>query len=103
MARTPEGKVKDGVKALLSLRGIYYFMPVSNGMGVMGIPDVIACWKGQFLSIETKAPGKRNTVTVLQQRNIDAINKNGGWAIVVDDPAQLDEFLVSKMTEKQNG
>lgn len=90
MAMTPEGKVKAAVKRWLTERGIWHFLPVSNGMGSMGIPDVICCWRGRFLAIECKAPGKRLNTTELQDHQIARIHKAGGAAIVVDDVAQLD-------------
>lgn len=93
MASTPEGKVKDAVKKVLKTRDIWFFMPMQNGFGVVGIPDFICCWKGQFLAIETKAPGKRAQTTANQKRTIEEINSHGGWAIVVDDAKQVIEFL----------
>lgn len=93
MSTTPEGKVKAAVKKVLQARGIWFFMPMQNGFGVVGIPDFICCWKGQFLAIETKAPGKRNTTTANQDRKLQEIQDHGGWAIVVDDATQLIEYL----------
>jgi hypothetical protein len=82
MARTPEGKVKDAVKKLLKERGIFFYMPVQNGMGVVGIPDLICCDQGAFLAIETKAPGKRGNLTPNQEHRIMEIHAAGGAAIV---------------------
>lgn len=101
MAQTPEGRVKDAVKKLLKSRGIWYYMPVQNGMGVVGIPDIIACWDGLFLAIETKAPLKNPTTlaqrwakaTPNQQRRIEEINAAGGLALVVDDVEQVRAIL----------
>ena len=93
MAKTPEGKVKDQVKSLLKSLGIWYYMPIQNGMGVVGIPDFICCWDGHFLAIETKAPGKRSDTTANQKRNLEAIASNGGTAVVIDDVIQLVEIL----------
>jgi hypothetical protein len=90
---TPEGKVKADVKRELKLRGIWYFMPMQNGFGVVGIPDFICCWNGRFLAIETKAPKKRSHTTANQERQIADINAHGGYAIVVDDVSQLISFL----------
>lgn len=92
MATTPEGAVKRDIKRWLAARGLWYFMPVSNGMGQMGIPDFICCWDGHFLAIEAKAPGKRSTTTVLQKRQLDSIAKANGLAVVVDDVKQLDKL-----------
>jgi len=78
-------------------------MPVQNGMGVVGIPDIIACLDGKLLAIETKAPGKRKNVTANQQRQIDLINKAGGTAVVVDDPADLKLLLLTYQQEEDDG
>jgi hypothetical protein len=93
MATTPEGRVKAKVKEYLKARGIWWFMPVSNGMGSHGIPDIIAIIDGRFVGIECKAPGKRNNTSELQKTQIAAINAAGGLAIVIDDPEQLPHLL----------
>jgi hypothetical protein len=100
MPLTPEGKVKQKVKTILKARGIWFFMPQNVGMGSSGVPDFICCvpltahsTAGKFLAIETKAPGKRRNTTALQDIQIAAIRAAWGWALVVDDPAQLEEFL----------
>lgn len=68
---TPEGKVKAATKKWLNNKGAFSFAPVSNGMGVHGIPDYIACVPveitadmvglqlGLFVGLEVKAPGRR--------------------------------------------
>lgn len=100
MATTPEGRVKNAVRKYLQARSIWYYQPVQNGMGVVGIPDFICCWDGRFLAIETKAPGKRNDTTPNQKRVIEAINTHGGTAVVIDDASQLDE-LIDNMQRRQ--
>jgi len=89
MAATPEGRVKAKVKIYLNDIGAYWYCPVSNGMGRVGVPDFIVCWNGQFVGVETKAPGKRANTTPNQDREIAGIRKAGGVAIVVDDVSQL--------------
>lgn len=99
MATTPEGKVKDAVKKWLKARGVWYYMPIKGvAFGVNGIPDFICCWNGKFLAIETKAPGKRNQTTANQDARIEEIRAAKGWALVVDDVKQLDEFEESLRT-----
>ena len=95
MASTPEGKVKEACKKYLKSIGAWFFMPVSNGMGQVGIPDIICCYKGMFVAVETKAPGKRNNTTPNQERVIDAIRGADGWAVVVDDVEQLHTFFTA--------
>jgi hypothetical protein len=96
MAATPEARVKKAVKAWLEARGIYYYMPMSNGMGRVGVPDFICCFPalgGRFVGIETKAPGKRRNTTPNQDREIRAINQAGGTALVIDDVSQLEHLF----------
>lgn len=95
MAMTPEGRVKEAVKKWLKAKGIWYYMPVQGGFGVVGIPDFICCWDGLFLAIETKAPGKRSNTTANQDAKISAINAAGGTALVIDDVQQLEERFFS--------
>lgn len=81
MAATPEKKVKDAVTKILKQRGAYYFFPVTGGFGRSGIPDIIACYKGNFVAIECKA-GK-NKPTALQDAEMFKINDAKGIAIWV--------------------
>jgi hypothetical protein len=93
MAMTPEGKVKKKVKEYLQSIGAWYYMPVSNGMGRVGCPDILVCYKGLFMAFETKAPGKIKNVTANQQREIDEIKRADGLAHVVDDVEQVKSLL----------
>ena len=93
MGMTPEGKVKKKVKEYLQSIGAWYYMPVSNGMGRVGCPDILVCYKGLFLAFETKAPGKIKNVTANQQREIDGILRVNGLAHVVDDVEQVKSLL----------
>jgi hypothetical protein len=101
MAMTPEARVKEKVKKLLKARGAWFYMPVQNGMGKVGIPDFIGTYKGLFFAIETKAPNKTptseeqrwNKATPNQQMRIEEIREAGGMAIVCDDVEQAEHML----------
>ncbi len=60
--KTPEGMLKDKIKAWLEAHGAFYFMPVQTGYGKQAI-DFLCCMpirdmESRFVGIETKAPGK---------------------------------------------
>jgi len=99
MAMTPEGRVKKQVKEYLKSIGAWYYMPVSNGMGRVGCPDILVCYKGLFMAFETKAPGKIRNVTANQQREIDDILRVNGLACVVDDVEQVKEAIRDKIIQ----
>jgi hypothetical protein len=104
---TPEGKVKDAVKALLNAFDIFsaakagsfpetaqgwFFMPSQNGYGVKGVPDFVGHHKGRFFAVETKAPGKK--ATGFQALQINAINTAGSVCFVIDgDLGELNAWL----------
>jgi Holliday junction resolvase len=83
MAATPEKRVKDKVVAAMKAEDVYYFFPATHGFGRSGVPDVIACVNGCFLAVECKA-GK-NKPTPLQVREIEAIRRANGIAVVVNE------------------
>ena len=101
MGMTPEGKVKKKVKEYLQSIGAWYYMPVTNGMGRVGCPDILVCYKGLFMAFETKAPGKIKNVTANQEREINDIISAYGLALVVDDVEQVKE-AINELTKRNH-
>jgi len=95
---TPEKKIKDKVKKILTELGAYFFMPATGGYGASGVPDIIVCWKGNFYGIECKANG--NKPTALQMKHLTDIHFAGGISIVVDE-TNIDD-LYNIMRKAQN-
>ena len=61
-----------------------------------GVSDVLACYRGRFVAIEVKAPGKKKNATVNQKAYIDAVLQAEGIGIVadcVDDVIELLDWL----------
>lgn len=88
---TPEGRVKDAVKKVLKKFGVYWHMPVQNGMGAPSL-DFICCVKGKYFAVETKAPGKKPAPR--QELIIEQIQRSGGKCFVVDgDVSLLEQWL----------
>jgi Holliday junction resolvase len=98
MALTPEAKVKKKVVAQLKELGAYYFFPATGGYGRAGVPDIVGCYRGRFFGIECKA-GK-NLPTVLQRVELDAIDRAGGVALVINE-ANVDtvSVILKNLTE----
>jgi hypothetical protein len=101
MSMTPEGRVKKDVKGILKDHGAFYFMPVSNGMGVMGISDFICVVppRGRILVIEVKADASKKP-TALQEIFMTCVVKCGGLAIVVHN-TNLHELTAVLKREKE--
>jgi len=98
---TPEGKVKREVREILRSYGkkVFWFMPVTTGMGVRGVPDFICCINGRYLGIETKANGNRTTL--LQDIRRDEIKEAGGyWLLINEDNLEAVSFMVDELLSR---
>jgi hypothetical protein len=103
---TPEGRVKVKIKKVLAAFGLcpagkeleqsnapgWYFMPVSNGMGVGGIPDFIGVFHSFMFAIEAKAPKKKPTERQLQ-RKYGIVNAGGQVFLIDGDTQELETWL----------
>lgn len=99
MSAQPESKLSRAIMQAIKARGGYAVKFHGGPMTEAGTPDILACipcdvWTedlgegryemiGRFVGIETKMPGKLNTVTPIQSHRHDQIRAAGGVAIVV--------------------
>jgi penicillin-binding protein-related factor A (putative recombinase) len=102
---TPEGRVKEAIKKYLTAKGVWFagkaspptatgwmYMPVTNGMGVTGIPDFCGVYKGRPLYIEAKADASKKPTDNQLQRHKE-IRAAGGIVIVAHSVEQLEVEL----------
>ena len=75
----PEYYEKQAIKKYLESICAWYFCPYMAGFGKSGVPDIVACINGRFVSIEVKREGKEPTT--LQWQRIAEIDLVGGVAI----------------------
>jgi hypothetical protein len=87
---TPEGKVKEKVKKLLTLYpNLYRFMPVQAGFGTPSL-DILGCHWGRFFAVETKRSGK--ALTPMQEKTRDQMRAAGGMVFEVIGDDGLEEL-----------
>lgn len=60
-----------------------------------GVPDLLVCYKGLFIAIEVKAPGKLSNTSKLQDYNLEQVRASGGLTLVVDNLADVFRFFDS--------
>ena len=90
---TPEGKVKADIKKYLAEVGAWYCMPATGGYGKSGVPDFLVCWKGKFVGIEAKSPGKQKNTSSMQKQQLLEITDAGGIALVCEDVSLLANYF----------
>lgn len=87
---TPEGKLKQEVRAYLKSLGAYQFMAVQTGFGSTTV-DFLCCINGKFVAIETKAPGKLPTAR--QNFVMKQISLAGGIAFAADNIERVERYI----------
>lgn len=99
---TPESKVKQKVKAILTRFNAWYCMPVGGLLGRAGIPDFIVCCNGRLIGIETKAGNGKPTA--LQKLTLQQIVDAGGLSIVVNEKNLHElEMMLDATSRKRPG
>jgi Holliday junction resolvase len=69
-----------------------------------GTPDLLICYRGRFIAIEAKVPGKEDNTTKLQDYQIEQIREAGGFAFIMSSEDDLKELLdsIDRVLNKQN-
>lgn len=75
-----EADIKKAAKAFLKERGAWWFMSVPGGYGKRTV-DFHICYRGVFVAMETKRPGKAEA-TPLQLKELYDVRQAGGYGIV---------------------
>lgn len=84
----PEGAVIKAAMKLLKDRGAVG-SKTQGTLNSRGEPDLVFCYRGRFLALECKAPGKRNSATPLQLARLAEYHASGAVAVVFDDVEQI--------------
>ena len=82
MAQGPEAKLQKRIYAHLQKVPHSWWMKVHGGpMQKRGVPDIIGCVRGHFVSIELKAGD--NEPTAIQKHELEQIRRASGYTFVV--------------------
>ena len=101
MASKPETKVVRKCIAFLEKNYPGFYFKTHGGLYQRaGLPDILGVYKGRFIGIEIKCPGKENTLTDLQKKTLDKISRSGGVAFMATSPEQLDQILKEELNER---
>lgn len=94
-----EKAIETAIKTYLFKIGAYYIKIHGSNFQEPGIPDIIACYKGYFLGIEVKAPGKLSNQSEQQKIHQRNIEKSEGIYLLTDS---LDDVvkLIGEIDEK---
>lgn len=99
MPKQPEGKLVAKIKTVVKRRGGRPVKIVGSDEGFqeVGIPDLLVCFKGQFIGAEVKQPG--GSLRPAQRVFLHEIYDAGGVAAVLETVGQAEELL-SKIEDR---
>ena len=86
-----EKTIENKIKGYLKSKGAYYFKHHGNQFSQVGVPDIIACYKGRFIGIEVK--NETGKTSPLQDVNLKMINDAGGIGIVARCVADVKKVI----------
>jgi hypothetical protein len=79
----PESRLSRKIRDALNLEGAFVFKVWGNDHMLVGLPDIIGCYKGRFFGFEVKLPDKRKNTTARQLFVGSMIIQAGGiWKVV---------------------
>lgn len=96
--------LENKIKRELTARKAWFIKTwagANTSMG-KGVPDILVCYRGRFLSIEVKRPDHRGRITRMQKIHAKRISDNGGVATFVSSMQTLSlilDYLDGKITE----
>lgn len=88
-----EAVVQTKIIKHLTNRGAYVVKVITASKA--GVPDLLVCYKGLFIAIEVKAPGKLSSTSKLQDYNLEQVRVSGGRTLVVDNLPDILRFFDS--------
>ncbi len=96
----PETKFKIKVQTVLKKIPEVWVVKIQQ-LALRGIPDMLICYKGNFLAWELKVPPNKLKARSLQAHNLESIRNAGGIARVVT-PCTLSEAIEEMLCLSQN-
>lgn len=89
----PEARLGSEIRRECIKRGAFAFKVHGGPTMMAGLPDLIMCYRGQFIGMEIKVPDPSSQPSKIQRRRIAEIRESGGRAYVVRSVASAMRIL----------
>ena len=93
-----EKSIVNAILKYLRDNEVWCFKHHGGPYATAGVPDIIGCYKGEFIAIEVKQPGK--DPTGLQEYTLNLIRKAGGRSLVAHSVLDVQRFLQGLPTSR---
>src|SRR5690349_7861868 len=92
----PEARLSRTIMAALRARGAFVFKIWGNEKMMAGLPDIIGCYRGRFIAVETKMPGGR--LSKVQLHVITKLRAAGARVVVAHSVSEALNVLDGEVT-----
>lgn len=92
----PEARLSRMIMGALRSRGAFVFKIWGSEHMMAGLPDIIGCYRGWFIAVETKMPG--NTTSPRQRYVIAKLREAGARVVVAQSVAEALQVLDGEVT-----
>jgi hypothetical protein len=92
----PEARLSRSIMAALKARGAFVFKVWGSEHMMAGLPDIIGCYRGWFIAVETKMPG--NTTSKRQDFVIARLRAAGARVVVAQSVSEALQVLEGEDT-----
>ena len=86
-----ESSLTKSIMRKLRSKGGFWIKIHGGPFQVLGIPDIIGCYRGRFCAFEVKRPGR--DLTRIQAATIQMIKKAGGLALMITSFEEAEAVL----------
>lgn len=94
-----ESRISGDILDAMRAKGWFAFKIQGGPTMMRGLPDIIACVEGLFITVETKVPEKRNNTSAVQKLVHEAIRKAGGEVLVACGAREVVERIEALLAE----
>lgn len=88
-----EADLTKKIMRKLKGRGGFWVKVHGGPFQVTGLPDIIGCYKGRFVGLEVKVPGRESTLTPRQSLILSQILAAGGIAQMITSVEEAETAL----------
>jgi Holliday junction resolvase len=88
-----EAQLSRNIVKALRKRGAFAFKVFGGHYQRAGLPDVILCYRGRFVGLEVKLPGRESTLTDIQAHTLEEVRKAKGVARLITSVKEAEELL----------
>ena len=88
-----ESKIQRDIRKYLQSEGAYCVKYHGSNYTERGVPDILCCWNGMFIGIETKRPNHEKEQTEYQKIHERNIQKANGIYILATSVADVERVI----------